>query len=693
MRISAINASLPTLDTPLYTGGSMTVQIKLDDAAFDADYSSQFKCLIYTSDYYLMGNSEADKHTEYEWPVLTLYLQSQHVWLPGKYFLLINEKGGSLRRAELTITERMKVKTGKLKPCELMGEDDVLATCLGSRDTCWNALANTPGIGAIRQKALMRARLSVYNELRSAFSYPTLKFDNNMLFSTANQELNGDTLNHLRILLDIEQRLKMVDCSMLFDVTCNNPYERLGEQIICESDTLFCLNHIAALLNTGGKVIMKRIMDKVGRSDSDCLLWMCGTQQEVDSVLEAFPSIGDLFPAGSRIQLQPYTPFETVQVFHDIIEGCGLILSPETTDPLARSIIKGCEGGTLSSWTLSHIMRYVKDNIVSSYLDRALDDIGNDDDLTQLQPQDIDLEQLAGGRSSFEQSISELNEMIGLDDIKESITTLANRTRFYVERRRLGLPTLDKAVFHAIFTGNPGTGKTTVARMLGKIYHSLGLLSKGDVIAVDRTRLVGRYIGETEENMKSVLEEARGNVLFIDEAYTLYDGAADRKDFGARVIDSLLTVLTQSNPDMLIIFAGYEKEMDSMLSTNPGLFGRFPYKYRFQDYTAQELMQIACRVLQREAYVLTDEARSLLADTIAQTLLLRTKNFGNARWVEQYVRNGIIPALADRVSMLSGKATATLYQTIEAGDIKTGYEKFNPRTVELRPRRQVGFSA
>ena len=104
-------------------------------------------------------------------------------------------------------------------------------------------------------------------------------------------------------------------------------------------------------------------------------------------------------------------------------------------------------------------------------------------------------------------------------------------------------------------------------------------------------------------------------------------------------------------------------------------------------------MQIACRVLQREAYVLTDEARSLLADTIAQTLLLRTKNFGNARWVEQYVRNGIIPALADRVSMLSGKATATLYQTIEAGDIKTGYEKFNPRTVELRPRRQVGFSA
>ena len=209
------------------------------------------------------------------------------------------------------------------------------------------------------------------------------------------------------------------------------------------------------------------------------------------------------------------------------------------------------------------------------------------------------------------------------------------------------------------------------------------------MIAVDRTRLVGRYIGETEENMKAVLEEARGNVLFIDEAYNLYDGSGDRKDFGARVIDSLLTVLSQPDPDMLIVFAGYEKEMDAMLNTNPGLTGRFPYKYKFKDYDAGQLMEIATRLFERDAYILTDEARRLLEKTIAQTLSQVTRNFGNARWMEQYIRNGIIPAMADRLAATGSDD----YRHVEADDIRKAYEKFNPKSVELKPRRKVGFSA
>jgi hypothetical protein len=193
--------------------------------------------------------------------------------------------------------------------------------------------------------------------------------------------------------------------------------------------------------------------------------------------------------------------------------------------------------------------------------------------------------------------------------------------------------------------------------------------------------------------MKTILEEARGNVLFIDEAYTLYDGSGDRKDYGARVIDSLLTVLTQPDPDMLIVFAGYEKEMDAMLQTNPGLFGRFPYKFRFGDYSADQLMEIACHLFAEDEYVLTAAAHSELLKSIQQTLQQRTKNFGNARWVEQFVRNGIIPALADRVSALGAPATTKLYQTVEAADVKAAYVKFNPKTIELHPRHQIGFSA
>ena len=327
----------------------------------------------------------------------------------------------------------------------------------------------------------------------------------------------------------------------------------------------------------------------------------------------------------------------------------------------------------------------IADDIRPRYVRRAIEMMG--EEIPFLELEDIDTSLLVPTSDTFDRCLNDLKEMVGLDEVKQGIITMANNTRFYTKRRRQGLHNSCNVAYHCIFTGNPGTGKTTVARQLGRLYHSLGLLSRGEVIAVDRTRLVGRYIGETEENMKAVLEEARGNVLFIDEAYNLYDGSGDRKDFGARVLDSLLTVLSQPNPDMLIVFAGYEKEMDAMLNTNPGLIGRFPYKYRFADYNADQLMEIAFRLLRRDDYILSDEATSLLRDSVIQTLSQRTPNFGNARWMEQYIRNGIIPAMADRLAT-SGSDD---YQHIEASDVQKAYEKFNPMATELKPRRKVGF--
>ena len=191
--------------------------------------------------------------------------------------------------------------------------------------------------------------------------------------------------------------------------------------------------------------------------------------------------------------------------------------------------------------------------------------------------------------------------------------------------------------------------------------------------------------------MKVVLEEARGNVLFIDEAYTLYTGADDKKDFGMRVVESLLTVLSQPNPDMLVVFAGYTKEMDALLSTNPGLSSRFAYRYLFKDYTCEQLMLIARRLFERDEYILTDEAEAELKDDISQTLQQKQANFGNARWIEQFVKNGIIPAMADRVFSTGSDD----FQTIEASDVAEAFEKFSPKASEPKPshRRVVGFGA
>ena len=132
--------------------------------------------------------------------------------------------------------------------------------------------------------------------------------------------------------------------------------------------------------------------------------------------------------------------------------------------------------------------------------------------------------------------------------------------------------------------------------------------------------MVGRYIGETEKNMQTILQQARGNVLFIDEAYTLYDGADDRKDFGFRAIECLLALLSANEPDMLIILAGYEKEMNQMLKANQGLTGGFPHKFHFEDYTAEELLQIADHLFKTKEFVLSVPARQELTRVVTETV-------------------------------------------------------------------------
>jgi len=406
--------------------------------------------------------------------------------------------------------------------------------------------------------------------------------------------------------------------------------------------------------------------------------------------LEVHPLLREFFLRDNYLEQQSYTGFELVQAFFSELENENLEPTDEFKDVVSRTILKCHQDGNLASWSLDSVHRLVVQDVRPRYIKRTLGTIKNEG-ILPLTVDDIDLDLLRHTNSAFDESMKELYGMVGLNDIKQSIETMANQIRFYMKRREAGFRTTNDSSHHAIFTGNPGTGKTTVAKLIGKIYHSVGLLSKGEVVCVDRTRLIGRYVGETEDNMKTVLEEAQGNVLFIDEAYNLYDGADDHVDYGNHVLDSLLTVLAQPNPDMVIIFAGYEKEMEAMLNSNPGLTGRFAYKFRFDDYNAEQLMEIACNLFSHDEYVLTDEAREMLMDTIRETVSQRTKNFGNARWVKQFVCNGIIPAMANRI--LSTESND--YQHIEASDIRMAFEKFNPKVIELKSayRRVAGFSA
>ena len=677
----------PLIFGSLYVNGDVAVTIHGQaDSSFD---DNRFQLNIFGEGNYPMANTKLYNEREHPSPTaITTTMLSRQVWLPGRYTLYVRDTSDdSLIRMPFSLDAELKATVGDPEPCKICSTDDILTSVIDGMNKDWDYMALKPGAAQLRRFVVESRQLAVYNEYRQAMSGEPIKSKGHLLIAMRNNDLMDELYGFHRIVAS-DYEFNMIDCATLFDAARNNPYEMLFEELRATGKNIFCLTNVGALLSTGGKIIVKKILEKIRCDEQQYLLWLCGYRHDIDAVLNMYPSMKEFFPADRRLEQEPYKDFELAQAFFIELRSQCLYCSVEAMDGLARALLKGWQQGVLSTWSNDDIRRFILEQVKPRYLARCYREIESDT-LPNVEIDDLCFDQITSTAASTEQCFKDLDEMIGLDEVKKGIRAMADNTKFYAERRRRGLPTSQKAAFHCVFTGNPGTGKTTVAKKLGRIYRSLGLLSRGEVIAVDRTRLVGRYIGETEENMKTILDEARGNVLFIDEAYTLYDGASDRKDFGARVIDSLLTVLSQPNPDMLVIFAGYLKEMDAMLNTNQGLTGRFPYKYQFEDYNADQLYEIACSLLERDAYTLSPEAETQLRESVAKAYAQRDEHFSNARWVEQFVNNGIIPAMAGRIS----RTACDNYQTIEASDVSQAYTQFNPKATALKPRRKVGFSA
>ena len=676
-------------DADHYSDAAMRVTLKGKPNAILRQH--RFSCYFYTNDYYpVCEGGQVEKTKNGRRRELILNISCERIWIPGKYILIIRDDLDclSVMRIDFSLDERLVVALDSQKCLGPISFENTLAFCFQCDNANWTGVSHTPGAAQMRHRAILSTQMSLFNEYRKDEGIGELRFCKNLLVAMNNPTV--DFLGRLAMLIDSDYGFRYIDCASLYDLSCNNPYEPLQDKLDDTRMKLLCLTRIQELTASTGKFILRKIIDKVRLSGGQTLIWLCGTRREIEELLNVAPSLKQFFQADSWVEQQPSTPYELVQAFFARMVEENLELSMQTKDHLARAVIEGCERGAITSWSSLEVRQFIEKEVIPRYFRRVL--LSEKDGLQALlEEEDIPFDKLTDATSTYEQSISELNAMVGLEGVKQGIRTMANQSRLFLERRKRGLHTSGELAYHSIFTGNPGTGKTTVARQLGKIYHSLGLLSKGEVIAVDRTRLVGQYIGQTEDNMKLILDEAKGNVLFIDEAYTLVTGADDKKDFGRRVLDSLLTVLTQPNPDMLIVFAGYENEMQAMLSTNVGLAGRFPYRYHFDDYSAEQLMEIACRLFESDDYLLTSEAAQELQNTITQAIAQKPANFGNARWIEQFVRNGIIPAMADRI-FSSGSND---FQHIEVADIVKAYTKFNPKVIELKPTRHIvsGFSA
>lgn len=235
--------------------------------------------------------------------------------------------------------------------------------------------------------------------------------------------------------------------------------------------------------------------------------------------------------------------------------------------------------------------------------------------------------------ANFEEVMAKLDELIGLQDIKRQVRDHASYLQFLQLRREKGFEEEEEINIHSVFIGNPGTGKTTVAQMMGKLYKSMGLLSKGHVHEVDRVDLVGEYIGQTAPKVKEAIEKARGGVLFIDEAYSLARSNDDSKDFGREVIEILVKEMSNGEGDMAVIVAGYPKEMEHFLTSNPGLKSRFKLYFTFSDYLPHELSSISQYACSKKNIVLQKTARTMVDEIIIEAYRNRDRAFGNARFV------------------------------------------------------------
>lgn len=249
---------------------------------------------------------------------------------------------------------------------------------------------------------------------------------------------------------------------------------------------------------------------------------------------------------------------------------------------------------------------------------------------------------------SLEELLAKLDELVGLGEIKANVKSLINLMKVRKLREENGL-TVPPVSLHMVFMGNPGTGKTTVARLLAGLYCAIGVLSKGQLVEVDRSGLVAGYVGQTAQKTSEVIKNAMGGVLFIDEAYALT--SKEGNDFGQEAVETLLKAMEDNRDDLVVIVAGYEDLMEDFISSNPGLESRFNRYFMFQDYTSEELNAIFKLQCDKNMYILNEEAQVKAQEHFEHIYNVRDENFGNGRDVRNFFEN-VIAVHSDRVSQM-----------------------------------------
>lgn len=394
------------------------------------------------------------------------------------------------------------------------------------------------------------------------------------------------------------------------------------------------------------------------------MLVLVGEPEGMEYLLAAYPELKKCLTA--PIYLEDFKPDELFSMFDIYCETRGLVLSDEARQKLQMYILHKYNIRGVGFQNALLVQNLFDDEIIPAMYRRLKNAAPRSKDHLELVlPEDIPVV----GNSSND-GMAELDELIGLGKIKTKVKDYLNAIKLASRRMEMGLPT-NMPRLHMAFLGNPGTGKTTVAEIIGKVFASWGILSGGRVIRTEKSQMVGQYIGETEFKMTNLLARARGNILFIDEAYQLVEDAGDRKDFGRIVMNSLLTELGKDNLDMVVILAGYTAPMKKLLESNEGIESRFPNVFNFEDYTTDELVEIGRLMTRKQGFTLTEGAEKNMRAIIEEESDKPSPRFGNGRFVSNLLQNEILATLGARTAKLENPTKEDL-STILPEDVVIG---------------------
>ncbi|WP_341712571.1 AAA family ATPase [Erythrobacter sp.] len=354
-------------------------------------------------------------------------------------------------------------------------------------------------------------------------------------------------------------------------------------------------------------------------------------------MMNALSSTIDMHARFTSIHFGEVYSAEHDRVVDAVTKVCDAILSADYADE--REIER-----------LSEVTSYLREKAVKVEAD--INATAAQDTHTATQPRS----QIEQDVATLDETLAGLHRLIGLDDIKQEVETLANLARVFSMRKEQGLPVPEMSM-HLVFSGNPGTGKTTVARLVSKIYGHLGLLSSGHLVEVDRSGLVGGYVGQTATKVRDVVDSAVGGVLFIDEAYAL--SGRGENDFGSEAVETLLKLMEDNRDDLVVIVAGYENEMRGFLRSNPGLNSRFSRQLLFRDYSADELVEIFRTMAAKAHYQLSPDAEATLVQVVSDIWTHRAENFANAREVRNLFERAI-SAQANRLARVGSSGGSEL---------------------------------